>query len=129
MAYCQSLVKLKKDSHWVSVSWRVLPSCLFFSCFKSCSIYPHLLHIIALSDMVCWPGCVSKRDNASQQGFADGNQKVFLGKVCRGAGTTETRQLLSVLWGVGSSLMLFSHPWGGGGCCYPYQTQLPPGWV
>ncbi|XP_010155253.1 PREDICTED: serine/threonine-protein kinase Nek11-like, partial [Eurypyga helias] len=31
---------------------------------------------------VCWPGCVSKRDSASQQGFADERQKVFPRKVC-----------------------------------------------
>ena len=69
----------------MSVSWRIPPSCLFFSCFKSCSIYPHLLHVIALSDMVCWPGCISKHDKASQQGFADESQKVFAGKVCEPA--------------------------------------------
>lgn len=85
MAYCQSLVKLKKDSHWVSASQRIPPLCLFFSCFKSCSIYPHLLHVIVLSDTVCWPGCVSKCDNASQHGFADESQKVFPGKICEPA--------------------------------------------
>ncbi|KAJ7419786.1 Serine/threonine-protein kinase Nek11 [Willisornis vidua] len=38
----------------------------------------------ALSALVCWPGCVSKCDSTSQQGFADERQEVFPEKVLPG---------------------------------------------
>lgn len=82
MAYCQALVKLEKGFplgvHILEDSTYVL----VFSCFRSRSISPHLLHITALGGTVCWHGCVSKRDNASWQGFADEGQGVFPEKSC-----------------------------------------------
>lgn len=110
MAYCQSLVKLRKgfplgvcileDSNFV----------LVFSCFKSCSISPHLLPIAALGYMVCWPGCISKCGNASQKVLLRARQCSWGCPVS--LETMEMGQLLSAYCRVGSSLLFFSPPWG-----------------
>lgn len=126
MAYCQSLVKLEKG---FPPGVRILEDStyvLVFSCFRSCSISPHLLRIIALGGTVCWPGCVSKRDNASRRGFADESQAVFPGKSCEQGDFRDGTAGFWVL-GVGLPLVLFSHP-RGDRCCW-YHIHFSLGWM